>query len=73
MVRRKRQGNYSPRKNNSIENLVGNEENENSVPDPNRTMINITNELRDIHQKTSQRKHHRRDHGEIHGEATRHG
>jgi hypothetical protein len=30
---------------------VGNEENEYPVPDPNRKMINITNELSDHHKK----------------------
>jgi hypothetical protein len=48
MGRRRRQGNSTPQKNNSIEDLVGNE-NEYTVPDPNRMMINITN---DVH-KTS--------------------
>jgi hypothetical protein len=32
---------------------VGNEENEYLVPDPSRTMINITNELNDAHKKKS--------------------
>jgi hypothetical protein len=36
---------------------VGNEENEYPVPDPNRTMINITNELSYTHKKNlSKRK-----------------
>jgi hypothetical protein len=35
---------------------VGNEENEFSVPDPNRTMINITNELSDAHKKSLKEK-----------------
>jgi hypothetical protein len=36
---------------------VGNEENENPVPDPKRTMINITNELSNVHKKNlSKRK-----------------
>jgi hypothetical protein len=57
MGRRRRQGNSTPQKDNSIEDLVGNEENEYSVPDSNRTVINITNELSDIHKKkTSQRE-----------------
>jgi hypothetical protein len=42
--------------NNSIEDLVGNEENEYSVLDPKRTMINITNELSDAQKKISGRK-----------------
>jgi biotin-(acetyl-CoA carboxylase) ligase len=35
--------------NNSIEYLLGNEKNEYPVPDLNRMMINMTNELNDIH------------------------
>jgi hypothetical protein len=59
MVRR-RQRNSTPQKtSNSIEELVGNEENECSVPDSNRTMINISNEHSDIHKKISQRGNHR--------------
>jgi succinate dehydrogenase/fumarate reductase flavoprotein subunit len=42
---------YLQKTNNVIEDLVGNEENEYSVPDPSRTMINITNELSDAHKK----------------------
>jgi hypothetical protein len=53
---RRRSGNPAPQKtNNSIEDLVGNEENEYPVPDPNRIGINITSELSDIHKKISQR------------------
>jgi hypothetical protein len=37
--------------NNSIEDLVGNKENEYPVSDLNRMMINMTNELNDIHKK----------------------
>jgi hypothetical protein len=33
-----------------MEDLVGNEENEYSVPDPNKTMINVTNEPTKISQ-----------------------
>jgi hypothetical protein len=39
------------KKNNSIEDLVGNEENGFPDPDPNRTMINVTNEPSDTHKK----------------------
>jgi hypothetical protein len=54
--RRRRPGNPSPQKtNNSTDDLVRNEENEYSVPDPNRTMINITNEFSDTHKKISER------------------
>jgi hypothetical protein len=50
---RRRQGNLTPQKtNNSIEELVGNEENEYSVPDPNRTMLIMTNEPNDVHKKS---------------------
>jgi hypothetical protein len=34
-------------------------------------MINVTNELSDAHQKTSQRGNHGKDYWETHGEATR--
>jgi hypothetical protein len=40
--------------NNSIQDLVGNKENEHTVPDPNRTMPNITIELSNTHKKISQ-------------------
>jgi hypothetical protein len=39
---RRRDVNHSPQKHNSIQNLVGNEENGYPVPDPNKTMINVT-------------------------------
>jgi hypothetical protein len=62
MGRRRRSGNPIPQKtNNSIQDLVGNEENGYSVPDSNRIMINITNELSDT-QKISQREHCGQDH-----------
>jgi hypothetical protein len=44
MGRRRRDGNHIPQKNNSIEDLVGNEENGYPIPDPNNTMIHVTNE-----------------------------
>jgi hypothetical protein len=43
-------------KNNSIEDFVGNEENEYPVPDPNKTMINVTNELSETHKNPPKRK-----------------
>jgi hypothetical protein len=49
MGRRRRQGDETPQKNNLIEDLVGNNENEYPVPNHNKTMIN---ELSDAH-KTS--------------------
>jgi hypothetical protein len=52
MGRKRRPGNPTQQKtNNSIEHLVGNEENEYQVPDPNRTMIIITTEFTDAHKK----------------------
>jgi hypothetical protein len=53
MERRRRPGNPTPQKtNNSIEDLVGNEESEHLLPDPNRTMTNITNNLSDTYKKS---------------------
>jgi hypothetical protein len=51
-----------PLKNNSIEDLVGNEENGYPGPDPNKTMINVSNEPSDTHKKIPQRGNHRRGH-----------
>jgi hypothetical protein len=63
MRRRRRPGNAILQKTkNSIEDLVANEENEYPVPDPNQTMINITNELSDSHKKVCQRGNYGRDH-----------
>jgi hypothetical protein len=46
-------GNLTPQKmNSSMEDLMRNEENEYPVPDPNRTMINITNDLSKAHKKS---------------------
>jgi hypothetical protein len=42
---RKRDKNHSLHKNNSIQDSEGNEENGYSVPDPNKTMINVTKGL----------------------------
>jgi hypothetical protein len=55
MMGRRRQGNCTPQKSNSIEDLVGNKENEYPVSDPNKTMINVTNEFSDAHKKISQK------------------
>jgi hypothetical protein len=41
MGRRRKAGNHSPQKNNSIQDSVGNEENGHPVSDPNKAMINI--------------------------------
>jgi hypothetical protein len=58
MRRRRRQGNPTLEKNNSIDDLVGNEENEHSVSDPKRTMINMTMSLVMFTKKVSQRGNH---------------
>jgi hypothetical protein len=51
------QGNSTPQKtNNSIEDLVRNEENEYPVPDPNRAMINMTNDLNVMHTEFLQKE-----------------
>jgi hypothetical protein len=44
MGKRRMERNYIPQKSNSIEDVLGNEENGYSVPDSNKTMINVTNE-----------------------------
>jgi glutamyl-tRNA reductase len=49
MGRRRRPGNSTPKRQTIPEDLVGNEENENPVPDPIRTIINIINKLSDAH------------------------
>jgi Skp family chaperone for outer membrane proteins len=41
-----------PQQSNSTKDIMGNEENEYPVPDPNNTMINITNEFNDDHKKS---------------------
>jgi hypothetical protein len=58
MGRRRWQGNCTSQENNSIEDLVRDEENEYPVPDPHRTMINTINELSDTHKKNFQRGNH---------------
>jgi hypothetical protein len=40
--RRRSNGNHSSQKNNSIQDSLGKEENGYPVPDPNKTMINVT-------------------------------
>jgi hypothetical protein len=44
---RRRDGNHSLQKNNSIQDSVRNEQNEYPVPDINKTMINVTKEPTD--------------------------
>jgi hypothetical protein len=52
MGTRRRPGNSTQQKtNNSTEDLVENEENEYPVPDPNRTMLIMTNEPNIVHKK----------------------
>jgi hypothetical protein len=50
--RKKKEWKLLSSKNNSIEDSVGNEENGYSVPNANKTMINVTKEPSDAHQKT---------------------
>jgi hypothetical protein len=50
---RRRSGNPTPQNtNSSIGDLLENEESELSVPDPNRTMINITKDLNGAHKRS---------------------
>jgi hypothetical protein len=51
MGRRRRDGNHTPQQHNSIEDSVRNEENEYPVPDPKKTIINVTKEPSDAHRK----------------------
>jgi ABC-type Zn uptake system ZnuABC Zn-binding protein ZnuA len=52
MRKRKRQREFHlSKENSSIEDLVRNEENEYPVPNHKRMMINITNELNDVHKE----------------------
>jgi hypothetical protein len=48
-MRRRREGNYTTQKINSMEDLVRKEENGYPVPDPKNIMINITNEPSGAH------------------------
>jgi hypothetical protein len=52
MGRRRKDGNHSPQKDNSIQDSGGNEENGYPVSDLNKTVINVTKEPSEIHQKT---------------------
>jgi hypothetical protein len=56
MGRRRRDKNHSPKRNNSTQDSVGNKENEYPVPDHNKTMINVTEELSNTHIKTLQKE-----------------
>jgi hypothetical protein len=55
MGRRRNDGNHSPQNNNSTQDSVENEENRYSVPDLNKTMINVTKEPSDTHKNNPQR------------------
>jgi hypothetical protein len=59
---RRTDGSNTQQKDNSIENLVGNEQNGYSVPDSSKKMINVTNEPSDAHKKVLQRGNHGRNH-----------
>jgi hypothetical protein len=59
---RRRDRNHSPQKNNSIQDSIGNEENGYQVPDPNKTMINVTKEPNDAYKKIPPRKNLARNH-----------
>jgi hypothetical protein len=50
-MRRRRDENNTPQKNNSMEDLVGNAENRHPLSDPNKTMINVSTEPTDTHKK----------------------
>jgi hypothetical protein len=52
MGKRSRNGKHSPQKNNSIQDSVGNEENGYTVPDSNKTMINVIKKPSDTHRKS---------------------
>jgi hypothetical protein len=54
--RRRRVGNHSPQKDNSIQDSMGNEEKGYPVPDLNKTMINVTKEPSYTHKKTLKKK-----------------
>jgi hypothetical protein len=56
MGRRRRDGNYTPQENNSIEDSVANEENGYPDPDPNKTKINLTMDSIKAHIKTLREK-----------------
>jgi hypothetical protein len=53
---RKRDGNHSPQKNNSIQDLVGNEVSGYTFPDLNKTMINVIKEPSNIHIQSLKKK-----------------
>jgi hypothetical protein len=62
MGRRRRESNHTPQKNNTIEDLVGNEENGYPVPDSHKKMINVSIEHHDTHKTIPQIGNHGRGH-----------
>jgi predicted RND superfamily exporter protein len=62
MGRRRRDKNHSPQKDNSINDSVGNKENGYSIPDSNKTMINVTKETSNDHKENPQRGNLGRNH-----------
>jgi hypothetical protein len=71
--RKRKDGNHILPKDNSKEDSVENEENGYILPDPNKTIINVTKEPRDSHKKNPQEGSHGRNHRETHIEGSRHG
>jgi hypothetical protein len=61
-VKKKARKLHSSKKKNSIGDLVGNEENEYPVPDFNKTMIIVINELSDTHKNIFHGGNHERGH-----------
>jgi hypothetical protein len=53
---RRKNGNYTLQKNNAIEDLVGKKESGYLIPDPNKTMIKVTNVHSDAHKNSSKKK-----------------
>jgi hypothetical protein len=61
--KRKKEWKLHSSKNNSTEDLLGNEENRYPVSNPNKTIINVNNELCNAHKKKiPQRGNHGRNH-----------
>jgi hypothetical protein len=78
MGRTRRAGNHTPQKKKKKKTIKlriqwENEENGYPVPDPNKTMINVTKEPSDTYKKILQRRNFGRNHRETDGEDTRHG
>jgi hypothetical protein len=57
MGRKRRDGNHSPQKNNSREDSVGNEENGYPVLNLNKTMINVTKDIKSLKEEIFGRYH----------------